>query len=544
MSARARRQQRPSAGLLSLALIPALATAALVGRVVMHAEPSPQAEHVIDVPAGGSLQQALNQIQPGGTIRLAPGATYTGSFVLPAKGGSSYVVITTRDAALPPPGIRIDPTYKPRLATIRSATTLSALTTAAGASYYRIVGVAFEANQNGAGDIIALGSASQTTLSQVPHHIELDRVLITGDPDLGQKRGVAVNATDVVIANSDIRDIKAVAQDSQAIAGWNTPGPITIRNNFLEAAGENILFGGADLSIPGVVPSDIIVENNVLTKNISWRTQSWTVKNLFELKNARRVTVRRNVMQYNWGGAQPGFAIVFTPRNSSGVNPWVVVEDIEFSGNIVAHSGSAFNLLGHDDTDPSGQLARIVIRNNLVFGVNGGTWGGAGVFAQLGGEPRDIRIDHNTVLHDGNIVTFYSGSYPNGSGVRVTGGPITGFVFTNNLLKHNSYGIFGTSQAYGNGSLAYYAPGAVVQRNVMASDKAVASRYPVDNQFPTVAAFLASFQNAAALDYRLAAGSPFIGVGTDGQNLGCDFTTLLTSAPPPSAPRATRLIAR
>jgi hypothetical protein len=273
----------------------------------MHAEPSPQApEQVIDVRAGGNLQQALNQIQPGGTIRLAPGATYVGNFTLPAKGGSSYIVITTRDAALPPPGMRIDPSYKSRLATIRSTTMAWALTTAAGASYYRIVGVAFEANQNGAGDIIALGSASQTTLSQVPHHIELDRVLIAGDPDLGQKRTIAVNAMDVVIANSDIRDIKAVAQDSQAIAGWNTPGPIVIRNNFLEAAGENILFGGADLSIPGVVPSDIVVENNFLTKNISWRTQSWTVKNLFELKNARRVTVRRNVMQYNWGARNRG----------------------------------------------------------------------------------------------------------------------------------------------------------------------------------------------------------------------------------------------
>jgi hypothetical protein len=215
------------------------------------AEPFPQTpDQVIDVPAGGSLQQALNQVQPGGTIRLAPGTTYVGNFVLPAKGGSSYVVITTRDAVLPPPGTRIDPSYKSALATLRSASTASVLTTASGAGYYRIVGVAFEANQNGAGDVIALGSASQTSLSQVPHHIELDRVLIAGDPVAGQKRGIAVNAADVVIANSDIRDIKSVAQDSQAIAGWNTPGPIVIRNNFLEAAGENILFGGAHLAIP------------------------------------------------------------------------------------------------------------------------------------------------------------------------------------------------------------------------------------------------------------------------------------------------------
>ena len=116
-----------------------------------------------------------------------------------------------------------------------------------------------------------------------------------------------------------------MGQDSQAIAAWNSPGPFVIRNNYLEAAGENILFGGADIMIAGVVPSDITVEDNVLTKNPAWRGTSWTVKNIFELKNARRVVVRRNLMLYNWGGSQTGFAVVFTPRNSSGRTPWVEV---------------------------------------------------------------------------------------------------------------------------------------------------------------------------------------------------------------------------
>jgi hypothetical protein len=238
-------------------------------------------------------------------------------------------------------------------------------------------------------------------------------------------------------------------------------------------------------------------------------------------------------MQINWAGGQPGFAVVLTPRNEGqgGQNPWVTIEDVEFSGNVVAHSGSGFNLLGHDDLAPSGQLARVVIRDNLVFDITGGTWGGTGTFAQIGGEPRDLTFDHNTVLHSGNIVTFYSGGYITASGASVTGGPILGFVFTNNLLMHNAYGIFGSSQGYGNQALAYYAPGAVVRRNVMASDASVASRYPVDNQFPSVAAFNASFQNAAAQDYRLIAGSPYAGAGTDGKNIGCDFATLAAVRP-------------
>jgi hypothetical protein len=522
------------------------AMAATHGPVLAASAPvalAPQ-DQIIDVPAGGSLQQALNQVQPGGTVRLAPGATYVGNFTLPAKNGTSYILITTRDANLPPPGSRIDPSYKPQLATIRSASTSSAVTTAAGASFYRFVGVAFEANQNGAGDIISLGTSAQTTLAQVPHDLEFDRVLIAGHPTAGQKRGIAANAANVVVINSDIRGIKAVGQDSQAIAAWNTPGPMVIRNNYLEAAGENILFGGADIKLANVVPSDITIEDNFFWKDTRWRGTSWTVKNLFELKAARRVIVRRNIFQYNWGGGQAGFAIVFTPRNQNGVTPWVVVEDIEFSGNLVAHSGSAFNLLGHDDIYPSGQLARVVIRDNLVFDISSSAWAGNGIFAQLGGEPRDITIDHNTVFHDGNIVTFYSGSYPNASGTRVTGGPISGFVFTNNLMNHNAYGIFGSGQAYGNGSLAYYAPGAVVRRNVMATSTAgMSARYPADNLFPTLAVFAASFANVAGLDFRLVADSTFLSAGTDGRNLGCDAATLRLTRTPgtPSGLRLTRV---
>ena len=473
----------------------------------------------IDVPAGGDLQFALNHIGAGGIVRLAPGAVYSGNFVLPVKTGTGVVTITT-NTTLPAAGTRIDPSYRPLLATIRSANPLTALRTASGAANYRIVGVAFDANVGGYSDVIALGRGEQTTLAEMPHHIELDRILIAGDAAVGQKRGISVNAAHVVIANSDIRGIKAFGQDSQAIAAWNTPGPLTIRNNFLEAAGENILIGGAHVAIPDLVPSDILVEHNLLTKDPSWRGSYWTVKNLFELKSARRVVVRGNTMEYNWSAAQTGYAVVFTPRNTGGHNPWSVIEDVEFIDNVVRHSGSAINLLGHDNLATSGQLARIVIRDNLFEGISHTAWGGSGSFAQIGGEPRDITIDHNTVMHTGNIVTFYSGSYYDRSGAVVPAGPTQGFVLTNNLITHNAYGIFGNNQAYGNGSLNYYAPGAIVRRNVIASNTSIASRYPADNFFPNVATFLAQFVNPALGDYRLVSGSPYVAAGTDGGDVG------------------------
>src|SRR5262249_45679041 len=143
----------------------------------------------------------------------------------------------------------------------------------------------------------------------------VDRVYVHGDPAYGQKRGIGLNSASTSILNSYIAEIKAVGQDSQAICGWNGPGPYIVTNNYLEAAGENVLIGGADPFIPNLVPSDITFTKNYFTKQLAWRTQSWQVKNLLELKNAQRVAIDGNVLEYNWQAAQNGYAIAFTPRN-------------------------------------------------------------------------------------------------------------------------------------------------------------------------------------------------------------------------------------
>src|SRR5439155_19384854 len=193
------------------------------------------------------------------------------------------------------------------------------------------------------------GSGAQSQLSQVPHDLVFDRVYIHGDASKGQKRGIALNSASTTITGSYISDIKAVGQDSQAICGWNGPGPFVITNNYLEAAGENVLFGGADPAIPNLVPSDITFRGNHVARPLAWRAQDWSVKNLFELKNAQRVSIDRNVFENHWLAAQAGYAIVFTPRNQSGTAPWSVVQQVEFTNNIVRHVSSVFNVLGTDN---------------------------------------------------------------------------------------------------------------------------------------------------------------------------------------------------
>ena len=229
----------------------------------------------IYVAAGANLQTAIDAAQPGDRLLLAPGATFTGNFRLPNKGAATtYITIRSAaaDTLLPLAGVRITPADAPNLPVLRSPNTASALTTAAGAHHWRLQYLEFRANSRGFGDIIALGASTQTLLTQVPHHLVLDHLYIHGDPALGQKRGIALHSGATWITDSYIADMKGVGMDTQAINGYNGPGPYTIVNNYLEAAGENFMLGGASPKIPGLIPADIEFTGNHLYKPLAWRT--------------------------------------------------------------------------------------------------------------------------------------------------------------------------------------------------------------------------------------------------------------------------------
>jgi hypothetical protein len=479
--------------------------------------PATAATHV--VPAGGDLQAALTVAQPGDVILLASAATYTGNFRLPQKAADGYITVRTDAPAsqLPGPGVRISPAYAQVLAKIRSGNGSPALATTEGAHHWRFELLEFQANAGGNGDIIALGAgSSQTVLSQVPHHLVFDRVYIHGDPVAGQKRGIALNSGDTEIINSYIADIKARGQDAQAICGWNGTGPYRIENNYLEASGENVMFGGADATITNLVPSDIVVRGNLMSKPLSWRSEPWSVKNSFELKNARRVLIEGNIFEHIWKQGQVGFAILFTPRNQGGRAPWSVVEDVTFRYNIVRHAGGGVNVTGWDDEAQSAQTQRIQISHNLFYDVDA-RWGGPGTFLQIGNNPKSIVVEHNTVVQSGTAVNVYG---------RRNGAPwpVDGFVFRDNLVRHNAYGVIGDGQGIGNATLAVYFPGARFERNVLAGGQA--SAYPVTNYFPTVAEFDAAFANPSAGDFSLVVTTPFRALASDGGALGADVTTV------------------
>jgi hypothetical protein len=481
-----------------------------------------QAAHVL-VRAGGDLQAAIDRARPGDVILLEAGATFVGNFTLPATSGAG--AITIRSAVPPlvmPRGTRVAPQHARWMATLRSGNTRPALATRPGAQNWHLQWIAFAANAGGIGDIITLGEggAAQRDPALIPRNLTLEGLIIRGDPTQGQKRGIALNSAATTIRFCDIRDIKAVGQDSQAIAGWNGPGPFAIEDNYLEAAGENVLFGGADPTIRDLVPSDITIRGNHVTKPLAWRERAspWSVKNLLELKNARRVLIENNVFEYSWLASQTGYAILFSVTNQDGRAPWSVVSDVTLQYNIIRHAGSGISLSGHDYRNGSEQARRIRIAHNLFYDIDSSAWGGGGRFLQIGNEPAELVVDHNTVVHDGHVLLLYGKQDG-----RLQA--IDGFQFTNNLALHNQWGIFGEEAGIGSPAIAAYMLRGDVRRNVLAG--AQASRYPADNLFPTVDEFFGAFVNPSRGDYRLRSTSSLRTAATDGSMVGADVAAIM-----------------
>ena len=291
------------------------------------------------------------------------------------KNGTTPITIrsSSADSVLPAAGQRITPAAAPLLAKIRSTTAGPAMRTDPGATYWTLQFLEFlPSSSTSSANLLEFGGAgtTQNTLAAVPQHLVIDRCYLHGDPGYGQRRGLALNSGDTQILNSYFADFKGVLQDTQAIMGWNGPGPYLIENNYLEAAGENVMFGGSDPSIPNLVPSNITMRRNLISRPLAWMSQNWTVKNLLEFKNAQDVLVEGNIIENHWAAGQSGYAILFTPRNQSGGAPWSVTRNITIRSNIIRHLAAVFNISGWDDINTALQTENITIANNLVYDIS------------------------------------------------------------------------------------------------------------------------------------------------------------------------------
>ena len=528
--------------------------------------PAPGASHSVSTMA--ALQSALASAQCGDKVLLKAGTTFSGTVVLPAKNcdDNHWIVVRTDapDSALPPEGTRVSPCYAgvaslPGRPSFKCSSTQNVLAKivfmgtgsgpvvfADGANHYRLIGLE-----------ITRGTPKDTVFNLIINerggavdHIVLDRSWVHGTAQDETVRGLILTAsTNFAVVDSFFSDFHCISMsgscgDSQAIAGGlgdKTMGPYKIVNNFLEAGGENIIFGGGEATR---TPEDIEIRRNHFFKPLIWMKgtpgfvggrdgHAFIVKNHLEFKNAARILVDGNVMENTWGGfTQSGFSILITPKNQGGMCPLCVVHDVTIRNGTISHTGAGVQI-GNGLSD-SGALSlgawNESLHDLIITHVNGKTYGGGGyLFQEANGNEvnplHNIAISHVTAIGDDPPAAMLV----LGNDIKH---PLVGITWKNNIFSSPGPGIMTTGggaancayPALGNGALGkldrcftnYEFSG-----NVLIG---ATGPWPANNHAPTNVAgvMFASAIHTLLSSFELLPVSPYSNQGTDGKNPGAN----------------------
>lgn len=520
-----------------------------------------------DVTSCGNLQGTINtaataDVTKTHAINIAVSLTCTGPYILPAHtGGTGWILIRSANhASLPAQGTRVGLSDATNMPTIRygQANDNAAIYAASNAQRYRLVGLNIVSNSSYSPNWALVHTGNGTGAANTGYII-LDRVLLRvtdaniktgravyGDADLGHTALIDSYC-------SGIYGTTQVVGDSQCWLSITNAGPILIRNNYLNAAGENIMFCGGEPKNISVnqqyMPKDITIQRNLIEKDPSWNTNNGiNAKTLFETKCGLRILVEGNTFQ-NQTGYQGDVAFRLTPRNEY-INPsYIEVSDLTIRYNLVRNVANWINAMGSDDgsvypgTFPgsgsySNHSKRWAIHNNLVYGLgntcpagvncgsimsitNGG--GGSSCYDYLTTcKLEDLSFYHNTIDHVGQrwLCIMQSGEVGldyrdnvinnnNGNGIYNcnTGGDGIGTTALNKwygstwAMTNNTVAAVVSSSSYPGGTNSYPSSYTAIQWVSPCTTKPCSGTY----------------------DYTLQAGSPAKNSASDGKDRGVDF---------------------
>ena len=316
-------------------------------------------------------------------------------------------------------------------------------------------------------DLIVFGQDAMTTLGQVPRHITLEACYVHGHPETGQHRGLLFNVAHGVVSRCYFSDFLEIGRDSQALALWNTPGPILIEDSYFEATGENILVGGADPKMAGLIPSDLTFRGCYCFKPLRWmQTARGSVKNLFELKLGRRVLVEHCVFEHNWPDAQDGRGIVLTVRNQDSGAPWSTIQDVTIRSCLLTDiAGAAVSMLGLEDRPgvASVQGTNLRLEQLLIRYCRNGF--------QFNNPFQPTVIRHCTTDRTENWCQQWTNA-PMPPGL---------FTYQDNVTPTGQYGIVGDGTGIGLPTLEAHAPQCVFDHNVLEQSNAYRIPMPAGN---------------------------------------------------------------
>ena len=308
------------------------------------------------VNVGDALQPALNAAKGGDVLCLTRGATYRGNFVVPARRDTGFVVLRSAPAVTLGTG-RMRPSTAAGLARLASGNTNSTLKFVARAARWHVLGVEITSDSalvQGPVALVEVGTGREQVRDDLPDGISFDRVYIHGWSHQHVRRAFSANGGAFTLTRSWCAEIHASGFDSQCVISWAGAGPMLIEDNHLAAASENLMFGGGDPRVPGLVTADVTIRRNHITKPLSWKGQHWNVKNLIETKSSARVLVEENVLDGTWTDGQTGYAFVMKSTTQGGTCKPCSTSDWTIRRNLIRHTGAGFSIAGRADQHATG----------------------------------------------------------------------------------------------------------------------------------------------------------------------------------------------
>ncbi|MGB7149404.1 MAG: hypothetical protein WBD45_09630 [Terriglobales bacterium] len=541
--------------------------------------PAPGA--VITVNAGADLQAALNSAQCGNTIQLQAGATFTGNFEFPALNCNSnnWIIIRTSspDSSLPAEGQRLTPCYagvaslpgRPQYPCSNPQNVLAKLVLSSGmngpvvfqsgANHYRLLGLEITRPTGTKGGPALISVSAGGTAS----YIVLDRSWVHGTTEDETKDGFVLAGTNnVAIVDSYFSDfhctsITGSCTEAHAVSGgWGNyqDGPYEIEDNFLEASGQAIVFGGGAAT---TTPTDITIHFNHFFKPWQWMPgnspfqggvggQPFIARPHMELKNAIRVLAEDNLMEDVWGGfSESGYGILVTPKNQhskSGDNvcPICQVTDVTIRYTHIFHAADGIQLATSLSGNKSGGGApayagtRWSIHDIVMDDISQKYVGLGNLFEVVNDWPENplntVTINHVTGFADPEGAIMVLGN-------SISNPSMYGFVLTNSIVTTGRYPIW---NSHSHDSCAVLDVPLTSLNNcfstyTFANNALVAApshfspaTWPTGNFFtadPNDVGFV-QYDDGNGGNYELVQGSPYKNMGTDGKDLGADIVGL------------------
>jgi len=537
------------------------------------------------VNAGGDLQAALNQAAAANPnlnhrVVLPVGSTFSGNYVCPAKVGTGWVQVTTSALAnLPVTGSRIAPATAVNMAKISTPNSGPAIAIAGNNQGWRLTGLEITTTAilnfgnrlfnlvliNGDAD----ANGNHTSLATQPTRHIIDRCYIHGIPNCKVTRGVLTNGKDITVRDCYIDDILD-SNDATGIGAYNGSGPFLYENNFSQATGQCVYFGGSDSQAAGFIPSDIVVRRNTLSKKLTWNKfplpgdpatdqempagDFISVKPALELKCAQRVLIEGNTFQnsFSWP------AITFDAWNQGAANAstnptttfafWSVVQDVIVRYNRVDYSTAMFQTWA-----ANAPLRRVKFHDNLgtriLQAFDSTSYNRGAMMRDAGGSPcEDVWYDHNTCFNDStncNVLSHQASDPPFMTRYTLTNNIFGGYVFIEGgSASDAAYNLACTNFLFQQNAIMKLYAGSVPSGAPAYTQAAFSPPTFAAGEFIVPAT--TGTPEALGIDRStgvISAGSPLLVTGTDSRQIGVDLAALNaaltgTGTPDTTAPTA------